>query len=119
MQMLTHDLRYAFRMLAKHPGFSAVAVATLALGIGATTAIFSFVHGVVLRRFAFRDSGRLVMPLTQARRVSPFPMRSVTPGDFVDWQRDNRVFDWMAGWVGGTYSLTAGGEPEPLLGASV
>ncbi|HEV8348486.1 MAG TPA: ABC transporter permease [Vicinamibacterales bacterium] len=119
MHTLMQDVRYAVRLLARNPGFAAVAIVTLALGIGATTAIFSFVNGVVLRPFAFRDSDRLVMLLTQSRRASPFPMRAVFPGDFLDWQRENRVFDSMAAFQGATFSVTTGGDPERLLGAMV
>jgi len=119
MHTLMQDVRYAVRLLARNPGFAAVAIVTLALGIGATTAIFSFVNGVVLRPFAFRDSDRLVMLLTQSRRASPFPMRAVFPGDFLDWQRENRVFESMAAFQGATFSVTTGGDPERLLGAMV
>src|SRR2546427_661861 len=119
MQALIQDLRYAFRILVKNPGFAAVAIVTLALGIGTTTAIFSFVNGVVLRPLAFKESDRLVMLLTQSRRASPFPMRAVFPGDFLDWQRENRVFDNMAAFQGATFSVTTGGDPERLLGAMV
>jgi putative ABC transport system permease protein len=119
MQTLIQDLRYAVRILVRNPGFAAVAIVTLALGIGATTAIFSFVNGVVLRPFAFKESDRLVMLLPQSRRATPFPIRSITPGDFLDWQRENRVFESMAGFQGATFSITTGGEPERLLGAAV
>jgi putative ABC transport system permease protein len=119
MQTLIHDLRYAIRILAKNPGFAGVAIVTLALGIGATTAIFSFVNGMVLRPFAFQESERLVMLLPQSRRPTPFPIRSITPGDFIDWQRENRVFASMAGFMGATFSITTGGDPERLLGAAV
>ncbi len=119
MQALSQDLRYAVRILARNPGFAVVAVVTLALGIGATTAIFSFVNGMVLRPLAFRQSDRLVMLLPLVRTPTRFPIRSITPGDFVDWQRENGAFESMAGFMGATFSITTGGDPERLLGANV
>jgi putative ABC transport system permease protein len=113
------DLRYACRTLARNPGFALVAVLSLAIGIGANTAVFSFVNAVVLRPLALRDSNGLVMvrladPATG--QFSPFP---ITAGDFLDWQSQNRVFATMAAFTTATFSLTDGGDPERLLGATV
>jgi putative ABC transport system permease protein len=119
MNTLIQDLRYAVRILAKNRAFAAVAILTLALGIGATTAIFSFVYSVILRPLALRDSAKLVMVLPAPRTMGRFIPRTVTPGDFLEWQRDNNVFEQMAAFTTGTFSLTTGGDPERLLSATV
>jgi predicted permease len=113
------DLRYAGRMLRKSPGFTTAAVLTLALGIGATTAIFSFVNGVVLRPLPFKESARLVQVQPDPRESGLFQIRTVTPADFLEWQLQNHVFDEMAGFSGATFSLTGAGEPERLQAATV
>ena len=111
MQTLLQDLRYAFRLLAKSPGFTAIAVLTLALGIGANTAIFSVVNAVLLRPLAFRDPSRLVI----VAEKSPFPTISTSYQNFVDWRDQSRSFESMEGTRGAGLSLTGAGEPELLL----
>jgi putative ABC transport system permease protein len=111
MQTLLQDLRYAFRLLAKSPGFTAIAVLTLALGIGANSAIFSVVNGVLLRPLAFRDPSRLVI----VAEKSPFPTISTSYENYVDWRDQSRSFESMEATRGTGLSLTGAGEPELLL----
>ena len=121
VEQLVQDIRYALRGLRKNPGFTSVAVLTLALGIGATTAIFSFVNAVVLRPLPFDNSARLVLVQPEPRMPPPGPIRvrTVAPADFLEWQLRNDVFDEIAGFSGATLSLTQGGEPERLQAATV
>jgi putative ABC transport system permease protein len=111
MQTLLQDLRYAFRLLAKSRGFTAIAVLTLALGIGENSAIFSVVNGVLLRPLAFRDPARLVI----VAEKSPFPTISTSYQNFVDWRDQSRSFESMEATRGTGLSLTGAGEPELLL----
>jgi putative ABC transport system permease protein len=110
MHNLLQDLRYAFRLLAKSPGFTAIAILTLALGIGANTAIFSVVNGVLLRPLSFRDPARLVI----VAEKSPFPTISTSYQNFVDWRDQSRSFESMEGTRSTGLSLTGAGDPELL-----
>jgi predicted permease len=109
MNTLFHDLRYGMRMLAKNPGFSAVAVLTLALGIGATTAIFSVVNGVLLNPLPFAQSERLVALYS---RTPQDPQWSISYPNFLDWVRNNRSFSALAAYRADNFNLTGVGEPE-------
>jgi putative ABC transport system permease protein len=114
---LGQDLRFAGRQLWKSPGFTLVAVLTLALGIGATTAIFSVVYGVVLRPLPFRAPERLVRPLfvtAEGKRVGAFSVPN-----FVDWKAASRAVEDTAALWGGTLNLSGDGEPERLPAAWV
>src|ERR1700746_4017792 len=93
MQTLLQDVRYAVRMLVKNPGFTAVAVATLALGIGANTALFSVVNGVLLNPLPYPHADQLV---TLHESKPNFDAGSLSYPNFRDWQRDNRTFSAMA-----------------------
>src|SRR5690242_19914341 len=89
MWLLPQDLRYGLRMLTKNPGFTAITVIALALGIGANTAIFSVVNGVRRRPLAYRDPGRLM----RLRETSPgFGSMAVAYPNFLDWKEQNRPF---------------------------
>jgi putative ABC transport system permease protein len=113
---LFQDLRYGGRALAKSPGFAAVAILTLALGIGANTAIFSFVDGVLLKPLPYRDADRIVRVLEKPPRGD---RNGISTLNFLDWQRDNAAFDFMAAQTGGAATLTGSGEPVQLRGARV
>jgi len=117
IETLIQDLRYGARTLMKSPGFTFVAVLTLTLGIGANTAIFSVVNGVLLRPLPYYEPERLVMvwaeqPIQQAQLgVTDYP---VTNADFVDWRNQNQAFEHMAAMFGHRGNLMGGGEPESV-----
>ncbi len=116
MLVLVQDLRYGLRMLARNPGFTAVAVTALALGIGANTAIFSVVNGVLLRPLPYSDPERLM----RLSETSPdFKTMSVAWLNFVDWKEQNRSFRGLAAMRWEDYDLTGGGQPEHLSGRMV
>jgi putative ABC transport system permease protein len=118
MGTLLQDMRYGIRMLMKNPGFTIIAVLTLALGIGANTAIFSVVNAELLRPLPFRDSGRLVSVATANSRMHTSNGSTSYP-DFVDWRSQNQVFEKMAAYTGATFTLTGQEHPAHLEGASV
>ena len=110
MGTLLQDLRYAVRLLLKSPGFTAIAVLTLALGIGANTAIFSVVNAVLLRPLAFRNPSRLVI----VAEKSPFPTITTSYQNYVDWHDQSRSFESLEATRGTAITLTGAGEPERL-----
>src|SRR5438552_8945206 len=115
-----NDLKYAVRMLLKNLGFAAVAVLTLALGIGANTAIFSVVYGVVLRPLPFTAADRLVMIHTIHQSDSQKQRwETVFDPDFKEWTEQNRVFDHMAAYGNGQATVLSGGEPVRINSAEV
>ncbi|MEO8189207.1 MAG: ABC transporter permease [Acidobacteriota bacterium] len=119
MRAFLQDLRYAARTLRRSPGFAAVAIATLALGIGANTAIFSVVRGVLLRPLPYRDADRLVVVWEDLLREGNHPF-SVDAPNFVDLKARCRSFSDAAAQMGAGQSLTGGGAaPEALYGARV
>jgi predicted permease len=113
---LVQDVRFALRMLRKSPGFTAVAIMTLALGIGANTAMFSVVEGVVLAPLPYREPDRLVMVLESNLR---FPQDPISYPNFLDWQREARSFQQMGAYMWQGYDLTSPGTPEHLLGKEI
>src|SRR5215813_7761364 len=118
MQTLWQDLRYGARMLLKNPGFTLIAVLTLALGIGANTAIFSVVNRVLLFRLPYKDAGRLVM-VWGANPQQGATIDLVSPTDLADWRAQNTVFEDLAATNDAPYNLTGMGEPESLFGYSL
>ncbi len=118
MERLLQDIRFALRTLRKNPSFTLVAILTLALGIGATTAIFSVVNGVLLHPLPFRDSDRLTMVwldnLSEGIRqdITSYP-------NFVDWREQNRVFEDMAAFRPHQVNLTGEFEPERIARTAV
>ena len=116
MSSLLRDVRHAARNLRQSPGFTLVAVLTLAVGIGANTAIFSFVDGLLLKPLPYPDADRIV-------RVMEKPPRGERNGistlNFLDWQKDNTVFDFMSAQSGDAVTLTGGSEPFSCAGGLV
>lgn len=119
MNSLLHDLGYALRQLRKSPGFTAVAVATLALGIGVNTAIFSIVNATLLRPLPYKDPDRLVILWSTIQRWGFSGPGSLTDPDYIQWKEQNRVFEQIAAFRGQTSNLTGSGIPERLLGSTV
>lgn len=111
------DLRYGARMLRKNYAFTLIAVVTLALGIGANTAIFSVVNAVLLRPLPFKDPDRLMM--IRETKMPQFPEFSVSPGNFLGWKKDNTVFERLIAIRGSAFNLTNTGDPERLRGMRV
>jgi predicted permease len=116
METLLQDLKYAVRMLAKNRGFTIIAVLTLALGIGANTALFSVANGVLLNPLPFPAPNQLVA--LYEKRVS-FERASISYPNFLDWQRDNRSFASMAAFRQDDFNLTGVGEAEHIRGEMV
>jgi putative ABC transport system permease protein len=114
MHALIQDLRYAVRMLVAQPGASLIALLTLALGIGANTAIFSAVNAVLLRPLPYNDPDRLVM-VWEKRATEGVFNNVVAPADYIDWARMNAVFESTAAVWSVTTDLTGSGEPARLF----
>ncbi len=116
MRTLLHDLRYAARQLVKSPSFAIIAILTLALGIGASTTIFSVVNGVLLNPLPYPHADRLVVLF---HNKPNFVNGSISYPNFLDWQRDNRSFEAIAAYRHGGMKLTGAGEAENLGGRMV
>ena len=113
---LPQDLRYGVRVLAKSPGFSLIAILTLALGIGANTAIFSVVNGVLLNPLPFHDPHQLV---SMFQEMPNFKNGSISYPNFIDWRRMNTTFAGMAAYRSTGFNLSGNGEPERLHGEMI
>src|SRR5436853_2391722 len=113
MQMLLYDLRYSLRMLLKKPSFTLVAVITLALGIGANTAIFSVVNAVLLRALPYPHSERLVALFETSKEV---PTMAAAYPNYLDWRAQQTVFDNLVARMPAGGILTGDGEPERVIG---
>ncbi|HVR96032.1 MAG TPA: ABC transporter permease [Thermoanaerobaculia bacterium] len=116
MTSIWQDIRYGGRVLARGPVFTVVAILTLALGIGANTAIFSIVNAVLLRPLPFAEPDRLVM-LWETAKSTGEDQVPVAPADYFDWQAGSRQFEAMAAFHPWSFNLTGTGEPERIPGA--
>jgi putative ABC transport system permease protein len=116
MHAIWQDLCYGARMLLKNPGVTAVALLTLALGIGANAAIFSVVNAVMLRPLPYKDPDRLVSVWAH---VPDHGRWRVPPATFLDWKQQNKVFEDMAAFGADSMTLTGDGEPIQILGVRV
>src|ERR1041384_5104718 len=110
MEILFRDIRYGIRMLTKRPGFTAVAIIALALGIGANTAVFSVINAVLLRPLPFANPDRLVNVWTTRPQRGINKMVSSCP-DFSDWRSRNNVFEGLAAYTEADYAVTGGDSP--------
>ena len=111
---LRQDLRYAIRTWRRRPGFAIVALMTLALGIGANTALFSIVNAVLLRPLPYAHADRLV---TLWGRTPSNPQSLISYPEFDAFRHDSSSFDALAVWLGNSVNLTGVSEPQRLLGA--
>jgi len=116
MEELVQDVRYGLRMLRKSPGFTAVALLTLALGIGANTAIFSVVYGILLRPLPYQDPSRLIVLNESTPRVG---LVSVSYPDFQDWRVQSHAFSQIAAVGAVTFNLAGVNQPENISGEAV
>ncbi len=116
MSALLQDLRYALRRLRNGPGFAAMAIATIALAIGANTAMFSFVNGVLINPLPYPNPERVVRVLERRPDGGP---NGISTLNFLDWKRDSTVFEYLAAQTGWGATLTGRDEPEQLRGARV
>jgi putative ABC transport system permease protein len=110
------DLRYATRTMVNSPGFTAVAILTLAIGVGANVAIFSFVDGILLKPLPYPEPERIVRVLEKPPQGE---RNGISTLNFLDWQKDNTVFDFMSAQSGGNVTMTGGASPVQLRGARV
>ena len=113
-----NDLKFAFRQLLKNPGFTAVAVLTLALGIGANTAIFSFVNTILLRPLPYRDPDQLVM-VFETRATDSSSKEPVAAPMLGEWRKQSSVFEGLAARGGDSFNLSGRGQAEALTGTRV
>jgi predicted permease len=115
---LRRDVRIAARSLIRRPAFAALAVLTLGVGMGATTAIFSLIDSVLLKPLPYRESDRL-MAVWEVRPRFNQPRMSVAPANYLDWQREVQAFESLSAYYGGFVNLTGSGTPERLPAGNV
>jgi putative ABC transport system permease protein len=111
---MLNDFRYALRQLIKAPSFTIVAILTLALGIGACTAIFSVVNVVLLQPLDYSQPDRIVN--IRETDLPKFPEFSVAPPNYIDWEKQAKSYEYLAAYGGARINLTGDGEPQQLLG---
>jgi putative ABC transport system permease protein len=114
MTTILQNVRYSFRLLWKNPGFTLVAIITLALGIGANTAIFSVLYESLLAPMPYPDGDRLMMVWSKIDGRNP-----VSAGDFLEWKRQNKTFQDLVAWSGGNYNFATPEQPEMVSGRIV
>jgi predicted permease len=115
MENVFSHIRLALRTLLKNPGFAAVAVIALALGIGANTAIFSIIYATMFEPMSYYQPDRVVMVWSKIHEHR----NSVSPADYLDWKEQSSAFQSLAAWSGNTINLSAGARPEQVRGFSV
>ena len=115
MDTLLRDLQHAVRTIRNNPGFSAIALIALALGIGANTAIFSVINALILRPPPFKDADRIVY-LWETNPTIGLDRGIVSSANFVDWREQSTAFEQISAWRTWFYRLTGDGEPEQVWG---
>src|SRR5215467_4939980 len=121
LELMFRDVKFSLRQLRRNPAFTAVAILSLGLGIGANTAIFSLVKTMLLAPLPYPEGDRLVTVWEDVPRLD-LPRNTPAPANFVDWRAQNRVFEGMAAFMGGIFgdvALTGAGDPEQIHGAQV
>ncbi len=114
MTTIIQNVRYSFRLLWKNPGFTLVAIATLALGIGANTAIFSVLYASLLAPMPYPDADRLMMVWSKVEGRN-----AVSAGDYIEWKQQNKAFQDMVAWTGRNFNLATPEQPEMVGGRVV
>jgi len=112
MGSLVRNFRYGLRGLGKSPGLTAAVIATLMLGIGATTAIYTVVYAVLLAPLPYPSPEQLVMVWSKVHGHN----NGISAGDFLDWKEQSRSFQQIAAWTGGSFNLSANAQPEQVDG---
>jgi putative ABC transport system permease protein len=115
LDTLVRDFRFALRSIVREPVFATVVIATLALGIGASSATFSVIDAVLMRPLPFRNPEQLGMIWETSPRVG-YPRVDVAPANYVDWAQRSQVFSGLAAYWGDAFNLTGQGTPERLDG---
>ena len=116
---IAHDVRYAFRLIRRRPGATVVTVLTMALGIGATTTLFSIVSGVLLKPLPWADGDRLISIRESREGSTRGVMPFMTNGTYLAWQGPSETIDVLAGWSHSTVTMTEAGEPQRVRIAAV
>jgi len=114
MKTLRQNIRYSFRLLRKNPGFTLIAAITLALGIGANTAIFSVIYAVLLAPMPYPNPDQLVMVWSRIQGNR----NVVSAGDYLDWKRENKAFQDINAWSGANFNFATADQPEQINGSS-
>jgi putative ABC transport system permease protein len=112
MKTLRQNARYSIRLLRKNPGFTLIAAITLALGIGANTAIFSVIYAVLLAPMPYPDPDQLVMVWSKIQGGN----NSVAAGDFLDWKQQNKTFQDINAWTSASFNFATAAQPEQING---
>ena len=114
MKTLRQNTLYSFRLLRKNPGFTLIAAVTLALGIGANTAIFSVIYAVLLAPMPYPNPDQLVMVWSKIQGNN----NVVSAGDFLDWKRQNKAFQDINAWSGANFNFATADQPELINGSA-
>src|SRR5215469_16684393 len=121
VELVLRDLKFALRQLLRNPGFTAIAILSLGLGVGANTAIFSLVKAMLIAPLPYPEGDRLVMVWEDVPRWD-IPRNTPAPANFLDWRAQNQVLEGMAAFMGGIFgdvALTGAGDAEQIHGAQV
>jgi putative ABC transport system permease protein len=119
LETFVQDLRYGFRMLRKSPGFAAIAIVTLALGIGANTAIFSYVNAWLIKPLPFPQADRLMVLLSHDTKKGWTSNGITSSADYFDYEKQNSSFEQLVPWTSWYFNLTSDGPPDRVLGGLV